>query len=49
MKGCSSMKLDIRDINSRLSENVKIDFKYVQLVGIICMGKSKVKYKKLKS
>ena len=50
IKGYTSMKLDIRDIKSRLTQNVKTDFdRHLQLVGIIHMTKSNVKYKKLRT
>ena len=50
IKGDTSMKLDIRDIKSRLTQNVKTDFdRHLQLVGIIHMTKSNVKYKKLRT
>ena len=48
IKGCTSMKLGIRDIKSRLSQNIKIDFETCP-IGPICMEKSNIKYKKLKS
>ena len=48
IKGCSSIKLSIRDIKSRLSQNIKID--YVRYpVGGHNMHGNNVKYKKLKS
>ena len=50
IKGDTSMKLDIRDIKCRLTQNVKTDSdRHVQLVGIIHMAKSNVKYKELRS
>ena len=33
IKGCTSMKLDIRDIKYRLSQNVKIDFETCPVSG----------------
>ena len=46
IKGCSTMKLDIRDIKSRLQSNVNVVFKVCPVGGHNCTGKLNGRFKK---
>ena len=48
IKGCTSMKLDIRDIKSRLSQNIKIDFETCPVGGYNMHGKVERKTQEVK-
>ena len=48
IKGCTSMKLDIHDIKSRLNQNVKIDFGTCPVVGHNMRGKVERKIQEVK-
>ena len=48
VKGCTSVKLDIRDFKSRLSQNLKIDFKTCLVCGHNIHGKLEHKIQEVK-
>ena len=48
IKGCTSMKLDICDIKSRLNQNIKIDFETCPIGGHNMHGKVKHKIQEVK-